>query len=83
MLADHLPGAHSVAQAFALYGVAVIVAPTIGPTLGGWLTDNFSWHWIFLINAPIGIISLILVQWLVTEPDVLERERRARLGRGA
>jgi MFS transporter, DHA2 family, multidrug resistance protein len=81
MLADTFP-ARLRAQAFALYGVAVIVAPTIGPALGGWLTDNYSWHWIFLINGPIGLISLALVSWLVTEPEVLRRERRERLARG-
>jgi DHA2 family multidrug resistance protein len=70
------------AQAFALYGVAVIVAPTVGPTLGGWITDNFSWHWIFFINGPIGLISLFLVQWLVVEPKALEDERRERLRKG-
>ena len=64
MLADTFP-VHKRGQAFALYGLAVIVAPTIGPTLGGWLTDHLSWHWIFLINGPIGVIALILVQWLV------------------
>jgi DHA2 family multidrug resistance protein len=69
-------------QAFALYGIAVIVAPTIGPTLGGWLTDNFSWHWIFLINGPIGLMSLFLVQFMVTEPETLIRERRERLAGG-
>jgi len=69
-------------QAFAIYGIAVIVAPTIGPTLGGWITDNYSWHWIFFINVPFGILSLVLVQWLVVEPEVLERERRARLAGG-
>jgi DHA2 family multidrug resistance protein len=68
--------------AFALYGVAVIVAPTVGPTIGGWITDNYSWHWIFFINVPIGIISLLLVQWLVVEPPVLEKERAARLSQG-
>jgi DHA2 family multidrug resistance protein len=81
MLADTFP-ARLRAQAFALYGVAVIVAPTIGPALGGWLTDNYSWHWIFLINGPIGLISLGLVGWLVTEPEVLRRERRERLAGG-
>jgi DHA2 family multidrug resistance protein len=81
MLADTFP-ARQRSQAFALYGVAVIVAPTVGPALGGYLTDNLSWHWIFLINGPIGIVSLILVQWLVTEPEVLERERRERLAGG-
>jgi DHA2 family multidrug resistance protein len=69
-------------QAFAIYGIAVIVAPTVGPTIGGWLTDNYSWHWIFFINVPFGILSLILVQWLVVEPDVLERERHERLAGG-
>jgi DHA2 family multidrug resistance protein len=81
MLADTFP-ARRRAQAFALYGVAVIVAPTVGPALGGWLTDNLSWHWIFLINGPIGIISLVLVQWLVAEPETLERERRERVAAG-
>jgi DHA2 family multidrug resistance protein len=81
ILADTFPPEKR-AQAFALYGVAVIVAPTIGPTLGGWITDNFTWHWIFLINVPVGIMSLALVQWLVVEPPVLERERRERLKGG-
>jgi DHA2 family multidrug resistance protein len=69
-------------SAFALYGVAVIVAPTVGPTLGGWITDNYSWHWIFFINVPIGLVSLFLVQWLVDEPAVLENERKERLSHG-
>jgi MFS transporter, DHA2 family, multidrug resistance protein len=69
-------------QAFALYGVAVIVAPTIGPTLGGWITDNFSWHWIFFINGPVGVLSLVLVQWMVNEPEILQRERAALWARG-
>ena len=81
MLADTFP-ARQRGQAFALYGLAVIVAPTVGPTLGGWLTDHLSWHWIFLINGPVGVIALVLVQWLVHEPEILERERRARLARG-
>jgi MFS transporter, DHA2 family, multidrug resistance protein len=81
MLADTFP-ARQRGQAFALYGVAVIVAPTVGPTLGGWITDHMSWHWIFLINGPVGVISLILVQWLVQEPEILQRERQARLAGG-
>jgi DHA2 family multidrug resistance protein len=60
----------------------VIVAPTVGPTIGGWITDNFSWHWIFFINVPIGLISLVLVHWLVDEPEILERERHERLAGG-
>ena len=59
------------AMGFAMYGVAILVAPAIGPTLGGWITDNYSWHWIFLINVPIGILSLILTQRIVHDPDCL------------
>jgi MFS transporter, DHA2 family, multidrug resistance protein len=55
-------------MAFAVYGLAVVVAPTIGPWLGGWITDNFSWRWIFYINVPVGIISLILTYFLVSDP---------------
>jgi len=59
--------------AFALYGVTVIVAPTIGPTLGGWLTDNYSWRWIFFINLPVGIIALFLVLRLIEDPPWAKR----------
>jgi DHA2 family multidrug resistance protein len=61
ILADTFPWIQR-GQAFALYGMAVVAAPAIGPTLGGWITDNFNWHWIFFINLPIGIISLIAQQ---------------------
>src|SRR5579863_1355331 len=54
--------------AFALYGVTAICAPAIGPTLGGWLTDNYSWRWIFYINVPVGILAVILVLQLVKDP---------------
>jgi DHA2 family multidrug resistance protein len=81
ILADTFPPQKR-GQAFALYGIAVIVAPTVGPTIGGWITDNFSWHWIFFINVPIGLVSLALVHWLVDEPEVLERERAERLAGG-
>ena len=70
------------AQAFALYGIAVIIAPTVGPTLGGWITDNYSWHWIFFINVPFGLMSLGLVQWLLVEPPALEEERHEMLRKG-
>ena len=81
MLADTFPPEKR-AQAFALYGVAVIVAPTLGPALGGYITDTWSWNWIFFINVPIGAIALVLVSWLVSEPEVLKRERRERLKSG-
>jgi DHA2 family multidrug resistance protein len=81
MFADTFPPEKR-AQAFALYGLTVVSAPAIGPVLGGWLTDNLSWHWVFLINLPVGLLSLTLVGWLVTEPELLNRERRALLAKG-
>ncbi len=64
-------------MAFSMYGMAVVVAPAIGPTLGGWITDNFSWHWIFFINLPVGLISLFLTQRFVEDPPWLEEERNS------
>jgi DHA2 family multidrug resistance protein len=64
---------------FALYGMAVVFAPTIGPTLGGYITDHFSWHWIFFINLPVGILSLFLTSVMVEDPPhVLEAKVRTR-----
>src|SRR5438874_3711467 len=62
-------------MAFAVYGVAVVVAPTIGPWLGGWITDNFSWRWIFYINVPVGILSLALTSLLVSDPPYMKRAK--------
>jgi len=55
-------------MAMAVYGMGVVVAPTLGPTLGGWITDNYSWRWIFLLNVPVGIISLLLISMLIVDP---------------
>jgi DHA2 family multidrug resistance protein len=67
--------------AFALYGVAVVVAPAIGPALGGWITDTFSWRWIFFINIPVGILSLILTSLLVQDsPSAKKEHKRATRG---
>jgi DHA2 family multidrug resistance protein len=74
ILADTFP-VEQRGQAFALYGMAVVAAPAIGPTLGGWITDNFNWHWIFFINLPIGIISLLLSNRMVEDPPYLVKER--------
>ena len=63
--------------AFALYGITAIMAPTIGPTLGGWLTDNYSWRWIFYINLPVGIATLLLVLRVVEDPPYIARNRNA------
>jgi len=63
-------------MAFALYGMAIVVAPAVGPTLGGWITDNYSWHWIFFINVPIGILSLFLTNKIVHDPPYLKEIRK-------
>ena len=64
-------------MAFAMYGMAIVVAPAIGPTLGGWITDNYNWHWIFFINVPIGILSLVLTQRVVHDPIYLRNLQRS------
>ena len=66
-------------QAFALYGMAVVVAPAIGPTLGGWITDNFNWHWIFFINLPIGLLSLYLSNRMVEDPPQMKARMKIKL----
>ena len=69
ILADLFPPAKR-GQAFAVFGVAVVVAPVVGPTLGGWLSDNISWHWCFLINVPVGMIAMALIALVLREsPD--------------
>jgi DHA2 family multidrug resistance protein len=74
ILADTFP-VEKRGQAFAVYGMAVVIAPAIGPTLGGWITDNFNWHWIFFINIPVGILSLWLSNRMVEDPPHLKRRR--------
>lgn len=73
ILADSFPPEKR-GQAFALFGVAVVVAPVVGPTLGGWLADNYGWEWCFLINGPVGLLSMALVSQLLREKAV-KRER--------
>ena len=62
-------------MAFSIYGMAVVLAPAIGPTLGGWITDNYSWRWIFYINVPISILSLYLTHRFVEDPPYLSDEQ--------
>jgi MFS transporter, DHA2 family, multidrug resistance protein len=64
------------ASAFALYTVAIVTAPAIGPVLGGWITDNYTWRWVFLINIPIGILSLFLTNRFVRDPEAFQEERK-------
>ncbi len=60
--------------AMAVFGMGVVLAPIVGPTLGGWLTDNYSWRWIFFINIPVGILSLVLTMFLIYDPVYLVRK---------
>jgi DHA2 family multidrug resistance protein len=77
ILADTFP-AEKRGLAFAFYGFAVVAAPAIGPTLGGWITDHFSWRWIFYINIPVGVVSLLMTHWFIEDPPEFEQERERR-----
>jgi MFS transporter, DHA2 family, multidrug resistance protein len=76
ILADTFPPQQR-GLAFALYGITAIMAPTIGPTLGGWITFNYSWRWIFFINIPVGLATWLLVRRFVEDPPYLSRLKRA------
>jgi MFS transporter, DHA2 family, multidrug resistance protein len=67
---------HKRSVAFAIYGMAVVVAPAIGPTIGGWITDNYTWRWIFFLNIPVGILSMVLTSRIVDDPPYLKRVRK-------
>src|SRR6478752_188421 len=75
ILADLFPPAKR-GQAFALFGVAVVVAPVVGPTLGGWLSDNVSWHWCFLINGPVGLLAIALIALIFRESAATMKARQ-------
>ena len=80
ILVDTFPKSQ-LGMAMAIYGVAVVVAPILGPTLGGYITDNYSWRWIFYINIPVGIVSLILTHFIVQDPPGMDekvKETRAK-----
>ncbi len=77
ILTDAAPPARR-GMAFAVYGMAVVFAPAIGPTVGGWITDHIGWRWIFLINVPVGLLILPLVKMLVHDPETFVQTRSAR-----
>jgi len=66
ILVDSFPRSKQ-GMAMAIYGMGVVVAPTIGPTLGGWITDNYSWRWIFFLNVPVGVISVVMISLLIAD----------------
>jgi len=76
ILADTFPPEKR-GQAFAMYGLAVVCAPAIGPTLGGYITDNFDWRWIFFLNVPICLLSLFLTSRIVEDPPWVAKEVKA------
>lgn len=66
-------------QAMAVYAMGIVVAPIIGPTLGGWITDNYSWRWIFYINVPVGIAAVLMAVWFIENPPYLKRIKGSRI----
>ena len=81
ILKDSFP-AKERGQAFALYGVATVVAPTVGPLLCGWLVDHYSWHWVFFVNVPVAMLTAFLVTVLVKDPPELVKEKAAAWAKG-
>ena len=78
LLESFPPEKHGVAMA--TYGMGVIVAPILGPTLGGWITDNYSWRWIFYINVPVGIFAILMAQAFVEDPPYIKNAKVGRCG---
>jgi MFS transporter, DHA2 family, multidrug resistance protein len=65
--------------AMAVYGMGIVVAPIIGPTLGGWITDNYSWRWIFYINVPVGILAVLMVRLFIEDPPYVKNQKPGRI----
>src|SRR3954465_11456061 len=66
-------------QAMAVFGLGIVVAPIIGPTLGGWITDNYSWRWIFYINVPVGALAIFMAKTFVEDPPYIREQRPGRI----
>jgi DHA2 family multidrug resistance protein len=63
-------------KAMAFWGLGIVVAPMLGPVIGGWLTDNYSWRWVFYINLPVGLMSLLMTRWFIFDPPYIKRGNR-------
>ena len=81
ILADTFPPRQR-GMAFAAFAIVIVVGPVLGPTIGGWITDAASWHWIFLVNVPVGVLAFVLVQTFVDEPEAVKQDRAAKLAGG-
>jgi MFS transporter, DHA2 family, multidrug resistance protein len=66
-------------SAMAVYGMGIVVAPIIGPTLGGWITDNYSWRWIFYINIPVGLLAMLMAKTFIEDPPYVRNQRPGRI----
>jgi DHA2 family multidrug resistance protein len=66
-------------SAMAVFGMGIVVAPIIGPTLGGWITDNYSWRWIFYINVPVGILAVLMARAFIEDPPYIKQQRPGRI----
>ena len=66
-------------SAMAVYGMGIVVAPIIGPTLGGWITDNYSWRWIFYINIPVGLLAMLMAKTFIEDPPYIRSQRPGRI----
>jgi len=81
LIADSLPPEKR-GLGFAIYGMAVVVGPTFGPIYGGWVTENYSWNWIFLLNVPVGIAAVSACMLLLQDPTAVREETRKRRAKG-
>src|ERR1700710_692923 len=70
---------HERGKAMGFWGLGIVTAPVLGPVLGGWLTDSYSWRWVFYINLPVGILSILMVYWFVFDPSYIKRDVTARV----
>src|SRR6516225_4114641 len=77
LLESFPPNEHG--KAMAVYGTGIVVAPVIGPTLGGWITDSYSWRWIFYINLPVGVLAFFLASIFIEDPPYLRAKFRGRI----